>query len=144
MGVINNLNLLRTTYKNWLSMSFLIFRNRGKSMQIPARFRNGLDLTVERSEALQFALLNHSCSIGEFGYEIKATNMEPKVFLYSNQIKVCLPPGLVLDLIQLSKLHLFKLDDNSLLDLSNGILRFTYRGKELRLNLLKNNIQNGD
>ena len=144
MGVFNNFTLLRKTYKNWIGLSFLIFHYRGKTKQIPVRFRNGLDLTIERREAFQYALLNRSSSVEGFNYEIRNTNLGPKVFICSNQMEVGLPAGLVLDLIQLNELKIFKPDGESLHDLLNGILKLSYRGKELRLNLLKDNIQNGD
>lgn len=144
MGIIGNLNLIRKTYKNWLSMAFVIFKNRRKSIQIHARFRDGLNVTIERSQVFQYALICCNKFTGDFKYEIENSEIGLKVFIYWDTMKIAIPPGLVLDLMRLNELHLFKANDESFHDLSNGILRFQYHGTELRLKVIEGNTLNGD
>ncbi len=144
MKGVTELMAIHRTYKNWIYVSLALLLNRGKSKMINVSFRNGPKVKIDRLKSIDFALLKNSKLSKIVPYEIREYKDGASVFLSSQNITVSIPPRLALDMLDLMRLKLFSLNYNSIKSLSYGILDFEYRGREVKLRVLKDGLLNGD
>lgn len=144
MRLINRISQTRNLYKNWLPVSFNIYRHRGKQKEIKVILKDGISCNVDRHDAYILAryydvLPNIELSVDNLSRGLVTLKREKE----NGFRNIDLPINVLQILYELREKEMIQFDREFYGLMEKGILKFRYKNKPITLKIIKHGHSNG-